>query len=204
MRRLLWIVPSIFAVALTGYILARPSAAPADPTDSAPAAASLPSATRVADHPRRPVQQRRRLLPARRRVEGNTRVDLTFPVAGRQRPAQEHGPARPRRRPHQRRQLRQSRSHRQDAEQLRHQPDRQPVVRPDSQPGPRREGRGHAATSPSAADSPALSHGTIMGVEKQREQPVGKDAAVEVELLNLWCAEGMRSLKLAEMQRVTS
>jgi len=40
-----------------------------------------------------------------------------------------------------------------------------------------------------------------MGVEKQKQQ-VGKDATVEVELLNLWCAEGMRSVKLSDVQRV--
>src|SRR5262249_32016900 len=37
--------------------------------------------------------------------------------------------------------------------------------------------------------------GTIIGVEKQR-QAVGKEGIVEVEVLNLWCAEGMRSVKL--------
>jgi hypothetical protein len=42
--------------------------------------------------------------------------------------------------------------------------------------------------------------GTIIGVEQQK-QAVGKDT-VEVELLNLWCADGMRSLKMAEVQRV--
>jgi len=43
--------------------------------------------------------------------------------------------------------------------------------------------------------------GTIIGVEHQR-QPAGKDAFVEVDVLNLWCAEGMRSVKLADVQRV--
>src|SRR5262245_47552648 len=48
---------------------------------------------------------------------------------------------------------------------------------------------------------PGTITGTIIGVEKQRQQ-VGKDAAVDVEMLNLWCAEGMRSLRLPEVQRV--
>jgi hypothetical protein len=48
---------------------------------------------------------------------------------------------------------------------------------------------------------PGILTGTIMGTEKQR-QPAGKDAFVEVELLNLWCADGMRSLKMNELQRV--
>lgn len=53
----------------------------------------------------------------------------------------------------------------------------------------------------SAPTQPGTMTGTIIGVEKQR-QPVGKDAAVEVELMNLWCAEGLRSVKLADVQRV--
>src|SRR3954468_16871782 len=52
-----------------------------------------------------------------------------------------------------------------------------------------------------AAGRPASLPGTVVGVEKQ-QQPVGKDATVEVALLNLWCADGLRSLKLSEVQRV--
>jgi hypothetical protein len=43
--------------------------------------------------------------------------------------------------------------------------------------------------------------GSIVGVEKQK-QPAGKDGSVDVELLNLWCVEGLRSVKLAEVQRL--
>jgi hypothetical protein len=43
--------------------------------------------------------------------------------------------------------------------------------------------------------------GTIVGVEKQK-QAAGKEVIVEAEMLNLWCAEGMRSLKLADVQRI--
>jgi hypothetical protein len=43
--------------------------------------------------------------------------------------------------------------------------------------------------------------GTILGVEKQK-QPAGKDATVEIELLNLWSADGLRSLKLTEVAKV--
>jgi hypothetical protein len=53
-----------------------------------------------------------------------------------------------------------------------------------------------SATSPLATLT-----GTILGVEKQK-QAAGKDTVVEVEVLNLWCAEGMRSLKLAAVQRI--
>jgi hypothetical protein len=42
--------------------------------------------------------------------------------------------------------------------------------------------------------------GTLVGVEKQK-QAAGKDA-FEAEMLNLWCADGLRSVKLAEVQRI--
>jgi hypothetical protein len=51
------------------------------------------------------------------------------------------------------------------------------------------------------AAQPGTMTGAIMGVEKQKIA-AGKDAAVEVEQLNLWCADGMRSVKLADVQRV--
>ena len=51
------------------------------------------------------------------------------------------------------------------------------------------------------AAQPGNVTGSIVGVEKQKQQ-VGKDGIVEVEMLNLWCAEGMRSVKLADVQRV--
>jgi hypothetical protein len=44
-------------------------------------------------------------------------------------------------------------------------------------------------------------NGTVMGIERQR-QAGGKDAPVEVELLNLWCADGMRGVRLADVQRL--
>ncbi len=51
-------------------------------------------------------------------------------------------------------------------------------------------------------DKPATQvSGTILGVEKHK-QPVAKDVAVEVELLNLWSADGMRRLKLTEVAAV--
>jgi hypothetical protein len=52
----------------------------------------------------------------------------------------------------------------------------------------------------SNATQPGTLTGTLVGCEKQK-QAVGKEA-VEVEMLNLWCADGMRSLKLSEVQRV--
>jgi hypothetical protein len=51
------------------------------------------------------------------------------------------------------------------------------------------------------AAQPATLNGTVMGVEKKK-QLVNKDSVVDVEMLNLWCAEGMRGVKLSEVQRV--
>src|SRR5262249_5776902 len=50
------------------------------------------------------------------------------------------------------------------------------------------------------ATQPGTLTGTVIGIEHQR-QAAAKDA-VEVEFLNLWCADGMRSLKMGEVQRV--
>jgi hypothetical protein len=52
-----------------------------------------------------------------------------------------------------------------------------------------------------AANQPGTLTGTVVGVEKQK-QPAGKDAIIETEVLNLWCAEGLRSVKLPEIQRM--
>ena len=52
----------------------------------------------------------------------------------------------------------------------------------------------------SNAAQPGTMTGAVMGVEKQKAA-AGKDA-VEVEQFNLWCADGMRSVKLADVQRV--
>src|SRR5262249_41708239 len=51
------------------------------------------------------------------------------------------------------------------------------------------------------ATQPGNLTGSVIGIEKQKHQ-VGKDAVVEVECLNLWCADGMRSVKLSEVQRL--
>ncbi|OAI47504.1 hypothetical protein AYO44_09320, partial [Planctomycetaceae bacterium SCGC AG-212-F19] len=47
---------------------------------------------------------------------------------------------------------------------------------------------------------PASITGVVVGVEHKREA-VGKEV-VEAEFINLWCAEGMRSIKMADVQRV--
>jgi len=52
-----------------------------------------------------------------------------------------------------------------------------------------------------ATTQPALLMGTIIGVEKQRQQ-TGPNAFVDVEMLNVFAADGMRSCKMVDVQRV--
>ena len=54
------------------------------------------------------------------------------------------------------------------------------------------------AISATAANQPGKLTGTIVGVEKQTV-PAGA-ATVDVEVLNMWCAEGMRAVKLSDIQ----
>src|SRR5262249_38696201 len=51
------------------------------------------------------------------------------------------------------------------------------------------------------AGSAATLSGTLVGLEKQK-QPSGKDQTIEGSVRNLWCADGLRSVKLTEVQRV--
>src|SRR5215813_5965858 len=44
-------------------------------------------------------------------------------------------------------------------------------------------------------------NGSIVSVEHKKVQ-AGKDSVVDVECLNLWCADGLRSVKLSEVQRL--
>ncbi len=53
----------------------------------------------------------------------------------------------------------------------------------------------------SQTSQPGTLTGTIIGIEKQKV-PAGKDGALDVEALNMWCAEGMRQVKLADTQRI--
>jgi hypothetical protein len=50
------------------------------------------------------------------------------------------------------------------------------------------------------ATQPGTLSGTVIGIEKQKIA-VAKDT-VEVEMLNLWCSDGVRCLKMNEIQRV--
>ena len=52
-------------------------------------------------------------------------------------------------------------------------------------------------TQPNAANQPGKLTGAIVGIETQRV-----NATTEVEVLNMWCAEGLRSVKLSEVQQL--
>src|SRR5262245_21012710 len=54
---------------------------------------------------------------------------------------------------------------------------------------------------PTAANQPGKLVGTIVGVEVQKV-PAGTNAVIDAEVLNLWCAEGLRSVKLNEIQQL--
>src|SRR5688572_16269613 len=58
--------------------------------------------------------------------------------------------------------------------------------------------RVEVAVSPTAANQPGKLNGTIVGVEKQKV-PSG-NATVDVEVLNMWCAEGMRAVRMSDIQ----
>jgi hypothetical protein len=51
-----------------------------------------------------------------------------------------------------------------------------------------------------ATGQPGTITGSIVSIEKQRQ--AAKEGAAEVEVLNLWCAEGVRNVKLNEIQRL--
>src|SRR5262245_28778543 len=48
---------------------------------------------------------------------------------------------------------------------------------------------------------PATLTGSVIGVEVQKV-PGGKDGPIDAEVLTLWCSDGLRSLRLSELQRV--
>jgi hypothetical protein len=64
--------------------------------------------------------------------------------------------------------------------------------------GQMRGERVEVAVSPTAANQPGKLSGVIVGVEEQKV-PAGA-TTVEAEVLNLWCAEGLRAVKLSDAQ----
>jgi hypothetical protein len=54
--------------------------------------------------------------------------------------------------------------------------------------------------TPGASNQPGKLSGVIVGVEQQKEAK--GNTAIDVEVLNMWCAEGLRSVKLTEIQQL--
>jgi hypothetical protein len=54
---------------------------------------------------------------------------------------------------------------------------------------------------PTAAAQPGKLVGSVVGVEKQKV-PAGNNAVIDADVLNLWCAEGLRSIKLTDVQQL--
>src|SRR6187431_2631455 len=56
--------------------------------------------------------------------------------------------------------------------------------------------------TPGAVNQPGKLSGVIVGVEKQKVAAGNGPATVDVEFLNMWCAEGLRSVKLPDVQQL--
>ena len=50
--------------------------------------------------------------------------------------------------------------------------------------------------------NPASCRGVIVGVEKQKVAANAGPATIDVEVLNMWCAEGLRTVKLPDIQQL--
>src|SRR5262245_21417889 len=53
-----------------------------------------------------------------------------------------------------------------------------------------------------AAGAAGVLSGAIVGVEKQRQPAAGGKEVVETSVLNLWCSDGVRAVKLSDVQRI--
>lgn len=201
MRRSVWIASLATALALVAVIglkSARSPAQPADPPAAQPATPRLPA-------PRLPVQ--RVLLfssgvgyfQRAGEVEGTTRVDLSFPVenvndllksmvlldlGGGQISAVSYDSQDP-----------VTKTLQSFAVNLNGNPTFAQVLEQT------RGERVEVVLQPGNGNLVGTLNGTVMGIERQR-QAAGKDSSVEVELLNLWCADGMRSVRLSDVQRL--
>jgi hypothetical protein len=199
MRRTLWAAPLVGAAALGAFLVLRPSPSPAGPGQTDPPAGQAAPAAQL------PVAQAILYssgvgyFQREGQVEGSGRIDLTFPaqdvndllkslvlqdLGGGAITAVSYDSQAP-----------VEKTLRSFAVNLTGNPGYGAIL------GQARGEKVEVALQQSSAAQPGTLTGTIIGVEKQR-QPAGKDVVAEAEFLNLWCAEGMRSVKLADVQRV--
>jgi hypothetical protein len=200
MRRALWLLPLAGAAALAGLVLLRPAPVPAGDERVAPApeapvskGAALPVSRVILYSSGVGYFQRRG------KVRGSARVDLAFPAAdvndllkslvlqdlgGGQVSAvsyDSHDPV--------------EKTLASFAINLNNNPSFAQLLN---------QARGEkveVVLQQSSASQPGTLTGSLLGVETQH-QKVARDAVADVEVLNLWCAEGVRSVKLSEVQRL--
>ena len=144
MRRHHLFLGLIAAVSVSAFFVWRSSSGAPQPPDNGQGGERR-AAQQLAARPDHSLQQRRRLLPARRRHRRRRPRGLAVPGQRRQRSAQKPRPARPRPRQGDNHQLRRPGTHRTHPQNFFARSDRQSDVRPDAQPGARREDRGDAA-----------------------------------------------------------
>jgi hypothetical protein len=217
MRRHLWIVPLITVVALTAYFFTRPATAPADPYPPVTAKPQGPSAppsvkaftqdgavpsAEVASTPAGPQLPITQIVlyssgvgyvQREGQVDGDARVDLAFPVQDvndllKSMVLQDLGGGH----------ISAVNFDSQDpldktlnsfAIQLTNNPTYAQILN---------QARGEKVELTATSQNGPL-QGKIVGIETK--PPTGKDAA-PTEVLNLWCADGMRSVAVAEVQRL--
>jgi len=197
-RRTLWLAPLALVVLAVALFVLKPSPSPADPVKADPAgqpaaSAQLPVAQAILYTSGVGYFQREGT------VEGNTRIDLTFPVQDindllKSMVLQDLGGG-----------LISAVSY--DSQAPIEKTLQSFAVNLTGNPGfgavlaQARGEKVEVTLQQGNAAQPGNVTGSVIGVEKQHQQ-VGKDGVVETEMLNLWCAEGMRSVKLADVQRI--
>jgi hypothetical protein len=197
MRRTLFLVPLLGALAVVTLFILKPAPSPAGPekptSPSTAAAVKLPITQAILYSSGVGFFQREGL------VDGTTRIDLTFPVqdindllksmvlqdlGGGVISAVSYDSQAPI-----------EKTLRSFAINLTENPGMAQIL------GQARGERVEVILQPAQAAQAGTLTGTLVSVEKQR-QPVGKDQVVDVELVNLWSTEGLRSIKLSEVQRL--
>ena len=192
MRKLYWLAPTVGAIAIAAIVLSRPAAtAPRDDIAAAAAAASLPIKNVVLFSSGVGYFQRKG------EIDGTARIDLTFQVRDindliKSMVIQDEkgvvsavsydslDPV--------------DRTLKSFAVNLTNNPTFGGILTQ------LRGEKVEVVLNQTTANQPGTITGSIMGIEKQKV--ASKDGAVDAEVLNMWCAEGVRALKLGDIQRL--
>jgi hypothetical protein len=191
MRRLLWLSPLLLVAAIGSFFIHRPAASAPKSDAAAPPPAVLPLRTAVLFSSGVGYFQRRG------EIDGNTRVDLTFQVRDindliksmvvqddkGQVGAISYDSLDP-----------VDRTLKSFAVNLTDNPSFRQIL------NQMRGEKVEVVQQQTAVNQPGTVTGSVMGVEQQRLP--AKDTVVETDVLNMWCAEGVRAVKLSEIQRL--